>query len=247
MKRKWHGLIVLALAATSPAWAQDEGDKKAAKGDAPAARREGERERGDGQRPEGRPDGGRRYEGDGPGRPPFGPPAIIRALDSDADGEISAEEIKNASASLAKLDRNSDGKLTREELMPGMAGRPGEGGPQVAEFARRMKEADTNGDGKLSKEEAPERMRENFDRVDTNSDGYVDEAEVRQMFERMRANFGGERRPDGDRPRGDRPRDGERREGDRPRDGERREGDRPRDGDKGDRPREGDRPRGDRE
>ena len=27
-------------------------------------------------------------------------------------------------------------KLTREELMPGMAGRPGEGGPQFAEFAR---------------------------------------------------------------------------------------------------------------
>lgn len=210
-------------------------------------RREGDRrdgDRSDERRSEdrpGRPDG--RPGASGPPRPPFGPPALIRALDRDADGEISAEEIKGASESLAKLDKNGDGKLTRDELMPGFAGGRPEGGPPtwIAEFAKRLKDADANGDGKLSQEEAPDRLKQNFDRIDTNSDGQIDEAEVRQMFERMRANFG-ERRPDGDRPRGDRERDGDRREGARPRDGDRPDGDRERD-----RPKAEDRPREDRD
>jgi Ca2+-binding EF-hand superfamily protein len=190
---------------------------------------------------EGRPDRPARgpEDGEGPPRPQFGPPAIIRALDTDADGEISADEIKNASASLAKLDKDGDGKLTREELMPGMPGGGRGFGPPpgAGEFARRMKEADANGDGKLSKDEVPERMREGFDRIDTNSDGFLDDAELRQLGERMRPGAGGARRPDGDRPEGDRPRG----DGDRPRpegDGSR-SGDRDRPRDAGDRPREG--------
>lgn len=172
----------------------------------------------------------------GGGQPPFGPGmmpmAILRALDGDRDGELSKEEIENASQSLATLDKNEDGKLSREELMPpgmgrfpggpppgapGAGPRRGEGrpdgnrpddarrGPVNAEaFARRLKEADANGDGKLSKEEAPERMKENFDRIDANEDGFVDETELRAMFQRMRENA--ERgRPEGDRPGRERP------------------------------------------
>jgi collagen type III alpha len=75
-----------------------------------------------------------------------------------------------------------------------------------------MKGADKNGDGKLSREEAPQPLKDNFERLDTNRDGQIDEAEVRQFL--------GVRR-DGDRPPGDRPRDGDRPppprgEGDRP-------------------------------
>lgn len=79
--------------------------------------------------------------GDGPGRgrgpggpggrggPPGGPAMlpIIKALDADGNGELSAKEIDNAPAALRSLDKNKDGKLTREEMfgeMPG--GRPGE-------------------------------------------------------------------------------------------------------------------------
>ena len=168
-----------------------------------------------------------------PGGPGFRPPFFV-ALDADSDGELSAEEIEAAGKALLKLDRNGDGKLGPGELFGGPPegfpgrppgeGRPGEGRPgdarpgerrpgaDAAAAAERFKAADANGDGKLSKEEAPDRLKENFDRLDANSDGFIDEAELRQAFSR-RAD--GERRPDGAR----RP-DGERRpDGDRPRDG----------------------------
>ncbi len=74
------------------------------------------------------PDGAR-----GP-RAEFGPPAdpLTMALDTNRDGQISAEEIEAAPAALKKLDRNGDGKLTRHELHPG--GGPGFGGPSGNDF-----------------------------------------------------------------------------------------------------------------
>ncbi len=61
---------------------------------------------------------------EGFGGPRFGPPGfpppnpLLKALDANKDGTISAEEIKNASQALKKLDKNEDGELTREELRP---------------------------------------------------------------------------------------------------------------------------------
>src|SRR5205085_5448904 len=74
--------------------------------------------------PQGGPGGGR----------PMNP--LIRALDTDGDGEISAAEIEKAVTALKALDRNNDGKLTEDELRPppGLGGgdpgrRGGPGGP----------------------------------------------------------------------------------------------------------------------
>lgn len=89
-----------------------------------------------GDRPDGPPPGGDRRDGPQPGprgeggrgqegRPPA-PPPLLAALDKDGDREISADEIKDAAASLLTLDRNSDGKLTDDEIRPP---RPEFGGP----------------------------------------------------------------------------------------------------------------------
>ena len=60
-------------------------------------------------------------------------PPWLAIFDTDSDGEISADEIKNATASLLELDRNRDGRLTGEELRPsgglGGQGRLSGGGP----------------------------------------------------------------------------------------------------------------------
>lgn len=93
-------------------------------GDAPGRR--GERgERGRRRRGPGGPFG--------EGGPPehHGPPPIIAALDSDADGIISASEIAGAIVALKTLDKNEDGELTMEELHQQ---RPGRGGPPHGEF-----------------------------------------------------------------------------------------------------------------
>ncbi len=153
-----------------------------------------------GRRPEGAPAGAPE------GRPGPGPfMAVVRALDADGDGELSASEIADATKALAKLDKNGDGKLSRDEIgpPPGMRpeGRPAEatptarpgGGAFAEQFLARLKEADKNGDKKISKEEAPDRLKENFDRLDSNSDGQLDESELKAMFERMRA-AGGDRK-----------------------------------------------------
>ena len=76
----------------------------------------------------------------GPGGPGGGGPGggrgrsvIIEALDTDHDGVISPEEIKNATVALLSLDKNKDGKLTDDEYRPagGGGGRgPDGGGPE---------------------------------------------------------------------------------------------------------------------
>jgi Ca2+-binding EF-hand superfamily protein len=64
------------------------------------------------------------------GRPPN---PLMDALDTNHDGQLSAEEIANAPASLKKLDKNGDGKLTADELRPrrpsGRSRRAGRRGP----------------------------------------------------------------------------------------------------------------------
>jgi hypothetical protein len=74
------------------------------------------------QPPKEDPDGPTPRHEDGPprGRPdgPPPPPPLMKALDADGDGTISAEEITGASEALKKLDKNDDGKLDLEEVRP---------------------------------------------------------------------------------------------------------------------------------
>lgn len=77
------------------------------------------------------------------------------------------------------------------------AGAPGNPGPFFAQM-------DRNGDGKISKDEAPDRMKDAFDRLDSNSDGFLTVEEIRAIAERFQ-NRPGANRPEGDTPRPRRP------------------------------------------
>lgn len=74
-----------------------------------------------------------RGEGRGPGGRggPGGPnqfDVAFNALDTNHDGEISADEINNAATSLKTLDKNGDGQITEDEVTPDFGGRGGFGG-----------------------------------------------------------------------------------------------------------------------
>lgn len=101
----------------------ERGDRPREPGDRPPPPRDG------GPRDRGPREGGPGYGGPrdgGPGRggpegdrrpphPPL-PNKLVRALDSDRDGVISASELKDAVAALQKLDENGDGELTADEF-----------------------------------------------------------------------------------------------------------------------------------
>ena len=133
--------LLMALGLTLPAMtlAQDSDQSRPPRGDRPALRdgasgdqpnrpprrdgAAGNAERGPGNR-----------DGAGPGGPggagqrPMVPP-LFAALDTNHDGVLDEEEIKNAAESLRKLDKNGDGKLTPDELRPQRPDGAGAGGP----------------------------------------------------------------------------------------------------------------------
>lgn len=133
---------------------------------------------------------------------------LMKALDTDGDGELSASEIENASKVLLTLDTNGDGKLSADELRPnpadmrpGLLGGPGRGGEggegrgMGAEvLARMFEQRDTNSDGFLSGDEIPERMQGIMARIDKDGDGKISKEELQQiqpgMMERLREGFG---------------------------------------------------------
>ena len=218
-KLSWLAALAMVVC-TSQAFAQPGGDREGReRGD-----REG-RERGERGDREGR-ERGERGEGRGFGNRDFRPPSnpIVEAIDKDKNGSLSAEEIKNAVAALKSLDKNGDGEISREEMRPEGFGRPGQGRPgqggpgfggprpefNAEEFtknfvSRMLTENDKNKDGKIDKKEVTGRFAENFDRADTNSDGFIDETEMKNMAKQMAERFGqGQGRGRGDRGRGPR-------------------------------------------
>ena len=97
---------------------------------------------------------------------------VIAALDADHNGEISADEIRNASAALKSLDRNGDGEITEDEYLPD----PVENQLTVIlthgkeHYREILDRADANHDGIVTEEELRIEIRR---RADLNRDGIV--------------------------------------------------------------------------
>ena len=135
---------------------------------------------------------------------------LLGVIDRNGNGTIEADEIDMAVVSLRKLDRNKDGKVTRDEI-----GRTDAGSRTDPGSSRRFRgrlptlsSLDKDGDGKINKEEAPERMRENFERTDTNGDGFIDSKEFDAVLQRIRGMQRPGQRPSR-RPGGQEPGEGE--------------------------------------
>jgi Ca2+-binding EF-hand superfamily protein len=122
---------------------------------------------------------------------------LLSALDANHDGIIDEAELAKAPDVLRSLDRNGDGRITADEMSPAMGrggrgpggeGRGGErreegpqGGDAVEEAVKTYLALDKNGDGKLTKDEVPERMQGIFERGDSNKDGVLTADELRAM------------------------------------------------------------------
>jgi len=90
---------------------------------------------------------------------------------SDCD-EGCGEEAQRAYEFLRKLDKNKDGKLDADELK---AGREQILKQRVDGIFSRL---DADKDGKISKQEARGLVKEHFDELDRNKDGFVDRDEL---------------------------------------------------------------------
>lgn len=78
----------------------------------------------------GRGPGGGSGRGGGRGRGGGPQDLAFNALDTDHNGEISADEIANAPSSLKSLDKNGDGQITEDEIAPVFGGPGGPGRAQ---------------------------------------------------------------------------------------------------------------------
>lgn len=154
----------------------------------------------EGDRPDGPPPEERQErprDGAPEGRPRF-PNPVLEAIDTDKNGELSAEEIANATTALKTLDKNSDGKLDMAEMRPnfegmgrGFGGPPGVGQGGSEEMMNRLIAMDANKNGKLEKDEVPERMQSMFSRADKNEDGAIDKEEMTAMARERSGGQGG--------------------------------------------------------
>ena len=120
----------------------------------------------------------------------MGPEEMIEQLDANGDGALSPDEFRTpAQGIFAMMDANGDGALTAAEAEAAATDR-------VAERVGRMIERlDTNADGTVSEAEFTVVRRgpsaeQMFERIDGDSDGLVTLAELEEARDGFRDRFG---------------------------------------------------------
>ncbi len=129
-------------------------------------------------------------------------PMLCSAQDEQAAGDSTSQK-----SVVGSQDDTGQQQPPKRREAPGdrrRAGRrPGQG-VQGASPAERLtaliKCMDKNGDGVISKDEAPERMKDRFDRLDANGDGNIDKSELENAAQKLMGRrppngAPGERRP----------------------------------------------------
>jgi Ca2+-binding EF-hand superfamily protein len=110
----------------------------------------------------------------------------LKAADTNADGKLSREEaaaLPHISQHFDEIDANHDGYVTFDELQAFARAHHGRHGA-----GHGLKALDKDGDGKISREEAAAapHLAKNFDRIDTNHDGFITPDELGAAHQAMR-------------------------------------------------------------
>ena len=128
------------------------------------------------------------------GGPGAGPMVDFETMDADKDGKVTKAEITAArAAQVTAADANSDGKLSVDEIAAMQMARMAQRANDRA--TRMVAELDVDGDGMLTVSELivrpmPDRM---FDRLDTDGDDAISQAEIDAMRATMQDRMQGRR------------------------------------------------------
>jgi Ca2+-binding EF-hand superfamily protein len=122
--------------------------------------------------------------------PAFSPNPLARfkAMDKNNDGKVSREEFTGRPMLFDRLDTNKNGFIDRDELRPllALANAPAAAAPAAGagQGGARLMAMDKDGDGKVSKKEFTGNPGM-FDRLDANSDGFLNSAEAAEAPKAM--------------------------------------------------------------
>ena len=115
------------------------------------------------------------------GRPPAGAQSETGAATITPGEGKEPSEVKTESGVKPSRTEGAVSAGTSPDAASRKAGRPGgQKGPGGQKAQGPIRRLDTNGDGKISRSEAQGRLKENFDKIDANGDGFLEPDEIRK-------------------------------------------------------------------
>jgi Ca2+-binding EF-hand superfamily protein len=104
----------------------------------------------------------------------------LKKADQDGDGKLSKDEAPQfLKGHFDQVDANSDGYVDGPEVKAALT-KLQKLLEATQQWLTKLKESDTNNDSKLSKDEAPEPLKQHFEKVDADGDGFLDTQEIKE-------------------------------------------------------------------